>query len=138
MRYYLLKHVDTLSNNFGGTTYGPLIMLLSKYKYDAGLLAHEKTHVLQWYMLLAIGLVLCTLMMLLMSTAIWPMLVASLSLHQLLYKFIRPYRRWCEVKAYKKQISVGNYTSTDFAVTALVKNYDLGLSVDEARALLIN
>lgn len=138
MRYYLLKYTDTLPNGFGGITYGPLIKLLSKYKYDAGLLVHEKNHVRQWYLLLALGLVLCTLMILLVSTALWPMFGAAPFLHQLLYKIIRPYRRWCEVKAYKKQISVGDYTSNDFAVTALVEKYDLGLSADEARALLIN
>lgn len=49
-----------------------------------------------------------------------------------------PYRRWCEVRAYRKQIATGGYTSNAFAVTALVKKYDLGLCVDEARIRLFD
>ena len=68
--------------------------------------------------------------------ALWPLFGLAPCLHQLLYKLIRPYRQWCEVKAYRKQIAAGGYNSHDFAVTALVEKYGLRLSVDEARALL--
>ena len=103
-----------------------------------GLLEHEKTHVRQWYAVLGIGLLLCTLLMLFVSTALWPLYGLAPFSHQLLYKVVRPYRRWCEVKAYRKQIAVGGYTSNEFAVTAMVEKYGLGLSVDKARALLID
>ncbi|MEC4238279.1 hypothetical protein [Pseudomonas sp. DSV-1] len=138
MKYYLIKLAESLPNGFGGTAQGPLIKLLAKYQHDAGLLEHEKTHVRQWYAVLATGLLLCTLLTLLVSPSLWPLYGLAPFLHQLLYKFIRPYRRWCEVKAYRKQIAVGGYTGNDFAVSALVEKYDLGLSVDEARALLID
>lgn len=45
MNYYWLKLVKDLPNGFGGTAQGPLIKILSKYKDDAGLIEHEKTHV---------------------------------------------------------------------------------------------
>ena len=138
MRYYLIKVSQSLPNGFGGTAQGPLIKLLPKYQHDAGLIEHEKTHVLQWYAVLAIVMVLCTLLMLLVSLSLWPLYVLAPLLHQLLYKFARPYRRWCEVKAYRKQIATGGYASNEFAITALVEKYDLGLSVDEARVLLID
>lgn len=138
MKYYLVKVTEALPSGFGGTAQGPLIKLLSKYKDDTGLLEHEKTHVRQWYAVLAIGLLLSTLLTLLVSLSLWPLYGLAPFLHQLLYKFVRPYRRWCEVKAYRKQIATGGYASNEFAVTTLVEKYDLGLSVDEARALLID
>lgn len=137
MKYYLIKLSQSLPNGFGGTAQGPLIKLLPKYQHDAGLIEHEKTHVRQWYAVLALGLLFCTLLTLLVSPALWPLYGLAPFLHPLLYKFVRPYRRWSEVLAYRKQIATGGYASAEFAVTALVEKYDLGLSVDEARALLI-
>lgn len=138
MKYYLIKYTEKLANGFVGTAQGPLIKLLSKYKDDAGLIEHEKTHVRQWYFWLVIGLLLCTALTLLVSPFFWPLFGLAPVLHQLLYKFVRPYRRWCEVQAYRKQIATGGYSSNDFAVTMLVEKYDLGLSVGEARAQLFN
>lgn len=111
---------------------GPLIKLLPKYQHDVGLLGHEKTHVRQWYAVLVVGMLLGTLL----TFWFWPLYGLSLFLHQSLHKFIRPYRRWREVQAYRKQIAVGGYTNNNFAVTALVGRYDLGLSANEVRVLL--
>ena len=138
MKYYLIKWTNNLANGFGGTAQGPLIKILSKYKDDVGLIEHEKMHVRQWYVVMAIGLLLSTLLTLLVSPSLWPLYGLPPFLHQLLYKFMRPYRQWCEVRAYRKQIATGGYTSNEFAVTTLVEKYDLDLSIDEARALLID
>ena len=137
MKYYLIKLSESLPNGFGGAAQGPLIKLLPKYQHDVGLLEHEKTHVRQWYAVLALGMLVSALLALLVSPTFWIGCAVAPSLHPLLYKFARPYRRWSEVQAYRKQIALGNYISTEFAVTALVEKYDLSLSVDEARALLI-
>lgn len=136
MNCYLIKYAEKLANGFGGTAQGPFIKILLKYKDDVGLIEHEKVHVRQWYAVIALGLLLCTLLTLFVSPALWPMYGLTPFLHQLLYKFGRPYRRWCEVRAYRKQIATGGYNSNEFAVTALVEKYGLRLSVDEARALL--
>ena len=136
MKYYLIKLATRLPNGFGGTAQGPLIKLLTKYKDDVGLIEHEKTHVRQWYAVLGIGLLLCTLLMLLVSPYLWPLYGLAPVLYQLLYKFVRPFRRWCEVRAYRKQIKTGGYTNNDFAANALADKYTLGLSVADARALL--
>ncbi|MDY7581180.1 hypothetical protein [Pseudomonas sp. CCI3.1] len=138
MKFYLIKYAKELPNGFGGTAQGPLIKILPKYKDDIGLLEHEKVHVRQWYAWLALGLLIGTLLTLLVSPSLWPLFGLAPLLHQLLYKFTRPYRRWCEVQAYRKQIETGGYASNEFAVIMLVDKYDLGLSVDEARALLID
>ena len=138
MNYYWLKLVRKLPHGFGSTAQGPIIKLLTKYKDDVGLVKHEKTHVRQWYAVLGVGFLLCTLLLLFVSTALWPLYGAAPFLHQLLYRFARPYRRWCEVRAYRKQIATGDYISNDFAVTVLLKKYDLRLGVHEARVLLIS
>lgn len=138
MNYYWLKYTDEVPEQFGGLASGPLIRIRPKYKGDAGLLEHEKMHVRQWYALTVLGLVSAAALMLLVSPAFWPAVGAAPSLHPLLYKCLRPYRCWCEVRAYRKQIATGGYTSNAFAVTALVEKYALGLSVDEARARLID
>lgn len=138
MKYYVVTHVEKLTNEFGGTAQGPLIKMLSKYKDDMGLLEHEKMHVRQWYAVLGFGLLLSTLLTLLVSQSLWPLYGLAPVLNQSLYKYLRPYRRWCEVRAYRKQIETGGYTNNDFAVNALANKYDLGLSVDDARALLID
>ena len=138
MKYYFVKCAEKLTEGFGGIAQGPIIKMLHKYKDDVGLIEHEKTHVRQWYAVLAIGLLICTLLTLLVSLSLWPLYGLALFIHQLLYKFVRPYRCWCEVTAYRKQVAVGGYSSNGFAVTMLVEKYGLDLSVDEARALLSN
>ena len=100
MKYYFIKYCKYLSNGFGGSTQGPLIKMLTKYKDDSGLLEHEKVHVRQWYALLALVLSLSALVTLLVSSSLWPLCGLALVSHQLLYKLVRPYRRWTEVKAY--------------------------------------
>lgn len=138
MKYYLIKLSESLPKGFGGTAQGPLIKLLPKNQHDTGLIEHEKTHVRQWYAVLALGLMVSALLALLLSPTFWIGCAVAPSLHPLLYKFILPYRRWCEVKAYRKQIATGGYASNEFAVMMLVEKYGLGMSVDKARALLFN
>ena len=138
MKYYLVKYTSNLPDGFGGTARGPLIKLLPKYQNDVGLIEHEKTHVRQWYAAMSLGFLLCALMVALVSPAFWIGCGISPFLHQLLYRFVRPYRLWSEVKAYRKQIATGDYTNNEFAVIALVEKYDLKLSVDEVKALLFS
>ena len=138
MKYFILKHVKDLPNGFGGTAQGPLIKIHPKYKGDAGLIEHEKTHVRQWYAALAIWLLLCALLSLVVSPVLWPVCGLAPLVHPVLYKLGRPYRQWCEVQAYRKQLATGGYSTGEFAVIALVEKYDLGLSSDQAKALLFD
>ena len=138
VKCYLIKYVKELPNGFGGTAQGPLIKLLPKYKDDPGLVEHEKKHVHQWYAATAIGFLLCTALIMLTSPSGWVVYGLAPILHPLFYKLFRPDRCWCEVRAYRKQLAIGSYTSSEFAVTALAEKYDLDLSIDKARALLFN
>lgn len=100
--------------------------------------ARAKTHVRQWYAALAIWLLLCALLSPVVSPVLWPVCGLAPLVHPVLYKLVRPYRQWCEVQAYRKQIAVGGYLSNDFAVAALVEKYDFKLSAGKARALLFD
>lgn len=54
MVFYTDRFVKT---GFAGTTYGPFIFIRPKYKSDVGLLAHEQTHVRQfWRMFPILGI----------------------------------------------------------------------------------
>ena len=138
MKYYLIKCTSHLPDGFGGIAQGPLIKLLRKYQNDVGLIEHEKSHVRQWYAVMTLGLLFWVVMVVQVSPAFWVGCGISPFLHQLLYRFARPYRRWSEVKAYRTQIATGDYRNNEFAVIALVEKYDLDLSVDEAKALIFS
>lgn len=138
MKYYFIKYTDNLAREFGGTTKGPFIRIRPKYINDTGLIEHEKTHVRQWYAVMIIGLLLCMLLTLAVTPSLWPLFGVAPFLHQLLYKIVRPYRGWCEIRAYRQQIAVGGYASNDFALTALIEKYDLGLTANEAKAFLFD
>ena len=138
MKYFLLTYTDQITAQFGGESCGPRIKIRPKYTDDKGLLEHEKVHVRQWYAVLILGVLFSAGLSLVVSPDLWPMYCLAPFLHTLLYKSVRHYRRWCEVRAYRKQIAVGGYVSNEFSVTALVEKYDLDLSYDKARALLFN
>ena len=76
--------------------------------------------------------------MFLASSSLWPTFSVAPFLHPLLYKFVRPYRRWSEVQAYRKQLASGGYDRNNYAVNAQVEKYDLNISADEAQALLFD
>lgn len=92
-------------------------------------------HVRQWYATSAVGVALVAPLALLTSYAL-ALLPLAFVTHQLLYKFVRPYRKWSEVSAYKVQIKAGNYSNIDFAVDMLASSYDLKIDKEEARKLL--
>jgi len=43
----ILAYVSKLPPNYGGIAYGPFVLILKKYRHDAGLHAHERFHVKQ-------------------------------------------------------------------------------------------
>lgn len=136
MKYYIVTYSDRLPDGFGGDAQGPFVRIRPKYNDDRGLLEHEKSHVRQWYALTGLGLVIAVAMAVLIAPALGASVLVTPFLHPVFYRFLRPYRQWCEVQAYRKQNAVGRYASSDFAMNALVEKYDLKLSATEAAALL--
>lgn len=138
MKYYFVKYTDNIPEKFAGEACGPLIKIRTRYVANQGLLEHEKVHVQQWYVGLIITIFAVVLVALICTPLFMVLIGVSPFSHSLLYKYVRVYRQWCEVCAYRKQISVGDYESNCFAVIALVENYQLGISPQLATKLLVS
>ena len=111
----LIFYTDDLPEGVGGQANGPYVRIRPKYEGDEGILYHELTHVWQWWL--------------------------TLGLHSLLYLFVREYRLWAEVQAYRVQMKYpradGAHLSLDDAAWKLsTPRYDLGITPTEARDAL--
>jgi hypothetical protein len=106
--FYTNKFIPT---RFAGITYGPVVFIRPEYKSDAGLLAHELTHVAQfWKQFITFGF---------------------------LYLFSRTHRLGYEVEAYQEQLkhSPGN---EKLYAQMLSTMFDLRVSFDQALFLIRN
>ena len=92
-----------------GITYGPIILIDPQYRDDKGLLAHERTHVAQFW--------------------------RTFGLHLFLTLFSKSYKLKCEVEAYKVQLLYSPYSHYKFA-EFISKNYDLDITEAQALELL--
>lgn len=94
---------------FAACTRGPVILIRPQYRYDEGLLAHEKVHRRQW--------------------------LRTLGLHSFLYLFSKRYRLRSEIEAYKVQLEYSPEKITVFA-WYLVGDYGLDITMQDALSLL--
>ncbi|MGU3232471.1 hypothetical protein [Vibrio cholerae] len=140
--WYFVRYSDKLPYWQAGNARLFMITLRKDKADDVGLLEHEKFHVKQWWfgflLLSAIGWPL----MCFASDQVLMMVGAVVSgcapaCHALLYYFVRPYRQWSEVKAYRIQLARGGYGDKRFAVLALMHpKYRLNLTDIKAKRLL--
>ncbi len=77
----------------------------------------------------------------LITLAALVVLAIGAAAHVVLYRYVRAYRQWAEVQAYRVQMRYpradGTYLSLDDAAWRLTASrYDLGLTLTEARDLL--
>ena len=92
-------------------TRGPVIFIRPKYMGDAGLLAHERVHVRQWF-------------------------EGFLLIHQVLYLLKPDYRLRCEVAAYKEQAKHYQDDRIPLFARFIAERYGLDISAAEAEKLL--
>lgn len=132
MTWPLTFYVKSLPPNVGGTTNGPVIRILEKYRGDAGIYWHEVEHVVQW---LIGSIISCTLILVASKLyAFDPWLaVLGLAAHSALYKFVPTYRLWAEVEAYQEQARHYSDDRKPLFASFIAANY--GLKVTEAQAL---
>jgi hypothetical protein len=107
----------------------PFIEINPKYKNDKGLHAHEYEHVKQYFMLGIPAFIICLLL------SNWLVaVIALIATHDVLYTFIRGYRQWCEVTAFRKQLKMGGdiYKASHL----LASGYDLSITEKQAYTLL--
>ena len=134
-----LPHYIKITND---TEYGDSkfcgIRLNPKYKDDAGLIAHEYTHIKQWYVGLAAGLIL-TLFAYLVSDRVdytfYTLLLAPFW-KGFAYTFIKPCRLFLEVQAFAAQIIIEPKEHHEYYIKAYAKsladNYNLSITKEEA------
>lgn len=113
----IIRYSDRLPEGVGGMAQGPLVTIHPKYEADEGIHAHELEHVRQWWV--------------------------TLTLHALLYLFVRRYRLWAEARAYREQMRHvdrrGHRMTLDEAAACLANSrYRLDLSHEQAIAALMN
>lgn len=136
---YSLKLTDDIP--MGGQTFMWMIKLKEKYRNDQGLLEHEKLHVRQFWIMTGCVAAVGGLVAFWFYPALI-LLVVSPFAHNATYGICRPYRQWCEVSAYKKQLeyppAVGDLTGHYKNAYAgfLSDRYGLGISPQEALELI--
>ena len=109
----LILYTERLPYGVGGIARGPLVLIRPQYRNDRGIHAHELEHVRQWWV--------------------------TCGLHPLLYYFVRRYRLWSEVGAYRVQMQLpdgqGGRLSAESAARRLMKpRYRLELTDERALA----
>lgn len=151
----LLLVTETMPPGVAGDAHGPVIRIRADLwaRGDAGLLQHELEHVRQFWRLgipvmIVNGLVAGWLALqfgspLLPLQAGLTVGIFSLSMHSILYLVSRGYREQAEVDAYRTQMRFpdgkGGQLTLDGAATRLAGDrYKLGITIDQARALLAN
>jgi len=106
----VIIYCNLMPARFNGYTVGPVILIRPSKRGDAGLLAHEKVHVAQFWRTLGIG--------------------------PLLSLFIPSLRLQYEVEAYRKQLEFNPGSALYFAGFISTK-YGLSISVTDALKLLL-
>jgi hypothetical protein len=101
-------------DGFEGYAFGPLAFIRPRRRDDAGLIAHEETHVEQFWRLPII--------------------------HSIRYRWDADYRLACELEAYRVQLthSLADWRQADAALFAefIATKYDLEITAEAALALL--
>ena len=119
----------------GGSAKMFFVKINPKYKDDEGLHAHEYEHVVQWYKLSFMCIVILLGLAVIHSDQLFYFAPLALTAHGLAYTYITKYRQYCEVKAFKEQV-IRSPKHLDYYAEALANNYRLSLRLDEAKALL--
>ena len=94
---------------FSGITFGPFVFIRPSCKDDNGLLQHELTHVKQFW---------------------------NNPLFGLFYAFSKTDRLNYEAAAYREQLKYYPDDRTDIFAQFLVNNYNLNITIDQAKASL--
>lgn len=133
----LIFTVRSLPKNFAGMANGPIIRIDSRYVNDIGLLAHEKTHVLQFWVVSFLSA-----LFILGLSVLYPLFLCCLPIvfgvHGLLYLTLSPYRLWAELTAYRKQLSYSKNpdVSAELFGKFIASKYRLKISAESATYLL--
>ena len=133
----LIFFVENLNEPWkAGEARGPFIRIKKTKIDDHGLIAHEMTHVRQWYAVLILMLV-AALIARSLDFPNWSLIVAfALAAHSVFYNILPVYRLWTEIQAYRTQARY--YADDRYVVFAkfLSTHYRLNITPDAALDLL--
>jgi Flp pilus assembly protein TadB len=134
---HIIRYTDKMPDNVGGYARWFYIAIRPKYKDDKGIHAHELEHVRQWWVLTIVGAALIAGACHILGH---PYIYAALgtAIHPLLYKFVRPYRQWAEVQAFKEQLKHHEPSYVTNLARRLSRGYGLKITVEQAERLLRN
>ena len=135
MKYYWLRYTD--DESVVGHAKGLVITLNRKRKDDKALLAHEKTHVRQWWLITAPLFIVFMAAIPYMNDLAFILSCPIVFMgHNLLYTVSKKYRLHCELQAYKHQLAMTNNIGIYNAAKAIADDYDLDVDFDTALKLL--
>lgn len=120
-----------LSNWMGALSFGPFILMRPKYEGDKGLHVHELEHSRHWWF----TFLTFALIWWLTSNPIF--LSIGIGIYGALYRLSKKFRLLVEARCYEQQIA--HYPperNVLFAAQHLSKNYNLGISLEEAMKIL--
>lgn len=112
------------------------IRINPKYKDDAGLMAHEYEHIVQWYKSVAVLsalVVLISIFSLPYAIALSPIVFFG---HNILYRS-KFYRKYCETRAIREQLKHYSPSMLDWGAERLSKDYNLDISKEQALKELV-
>jgi hypothetical protein len=132
---HIIRYTDKMPDHVGGYARWFYIAIRPKYKDDKGIHAHELEHVRQWW---TMSIVCCALIAGFCHVQGLPYHYAAtgLAVHQLLSKFVRPYRQWIEVQAFKEQLKHHEPSYVTNLARRLSRGYGLKITQEEAEKLL--
>lgn len=148
----LVRLTDEMPEDVGGYARGPLVGIRPRYEADEGLLRHELTHVV-WFWVVgmvaaAINGPIAAWLAYSFGSPIAPLqagiavgIFCLLFMYSILYTWSRDYRQAAEAAAYREQMRWGDAKGGRMSIEGAAKRlagarYDLGITVDEARLLL--
>jgi len=128
-------YTENLPDDVGGYANAFFVRIREKYRNDDGIHRHEYEHVAQFWRM-SIPSSLAIVFLLLVSEApleYMPIILAGFSFHSVLYKLIRPYRKYCEAKAYAAQVNSDGKDIGLMAHRLSLPCYDLKLTKINAK-----
>jgi hypothetical protein len=128
------QYTDDIDQKFGGYAIGPFVRIRPKYKDDIGLHIHEYEHVNQFWFATILSAILIGIGLYVFHVPYdyYSILAASFGVHGNLYRFYQPYKVYCEVVAYSKQLKVyGNKVVPEWVIQAVTAKYNLSITRQE-------
>lgn len=103
-----------------------------EYRDNAGLIAHEETHVMQWYMVFVplMVLAICCWFIYRQDAAL-VLGVMAFTLKDLMYTFIPKARLYLEIEAHKAQMDAVNSINYEYYAELIANNYGLDVEVSD-------